>query len=130
MKHGNENAHMQDCIDTCRECRDMCQKTFYTHCLEMGGKHVGREHAILMADCIATCQLAADLMQRNSPNHAITCRACADICEACADSCEAVGGEEMMKCAQTCRGCADGCRKMSQGRGMAGEGKEASGIMA
>lgn len=130
MKHHSETGHMKECIQHCWDCRHMCQETFFNHCLEIGGEHVAREHAILMLDCIAACQLAADLMVRNSPQHAATCRACADICDACADSCEAIGGKEMLACAKMCRTCADTCRTMAQGSHGSGQGKEASGIMA
>lgn len=130
MEYRKENRHMKECIQQCWDCRQMCQQTFFNHCLDIGGEHVAREHAILMADCIAACQLAADLMVRQSPLHAVTCRACAEICDACADSCEAIGGKEMKVCADMCRACADSCRTMAQGSHGSRHGKEASGIMA
>ena len=103
-----------NCITTCWECRDECQKTLFTHCLYEGGKHLEPEHVKLMADCIQICQTAADFMTRQSPLHASVCAACADICEACAKSCEAIGGEHMKRCAEICRRCAQSCREMSQ----------------
>ncbi len=104
----------QNCITTCWECRDECQKTLFTHCLYEGGKHVTPEHVKLMTDCIQICQAAADFMTRQSSLHASVCAACDEICEACAKSCEAIGGEHMKRCAEICRRCAQTCREMSQ----------------
>lgn len=108
------NKTLQDCIKTCWECRTECQTTLFNHCLEVGCKHVEKEHVKLMADCIQACQTAADFMVRNSLFHATECEACAIICEACAESCEKIGGAEMKKCAEVCRACAKHCREMSQ----------------
>lgn len=108
--------HMNDCITLCDACRVECFETLYNHCLEMGGKHVERQHVRAMADCIEICQTAADLMRRQSPLHAAQCAACAEVCDACADSCAKLGGKEMEKCADICRRCAEACRKMSKMR--------------
>lgn len=108
------SKEMQDCINLCWTCRDECQKTFFNHCLAMGGKHVAQDHAKLMADCIEMCQTAADFMTRQSALHTSVCGTCADVCDACADSCEEIGGKEMEHCADTCRRCAESCRAMSE----------------
>lgn len=100
-----------DCITSCWNCRNECQKTFFTHCLEHGGAHVEKKHAQLMLDCIAICQLAADLMTRRSLFYADVCKACAAVCESCAESCETLGGEAMLECALLCRACAHNCRE-------------------
>lgn len=110
----HDHGSMSECIQLCWECRNECQKTLFTHCLEMGGKHVEKEHVKLMADCIQACQTAADFMVRNSQFHTSECTACADICEACAVSCDRIGGEEMKRCAELCRRCAQSCREMGK----------------
>lgn len=110
MHHHQE--HVQSCITLCWECRDECQDTLFNHCLPQGGKHAEPEHVKLMMDCIQACQTAADFMTRQSPLHASTCAACADVCEACAQSCERIGGDMMQRCADLCRRCAQSCREM------------------
>jgi hypothetical protein len=107
------HTRTSESIRLCRECAAQCQETFYVHCLEAGGKHVEKEHAVLMADCIQACQTAADFMARGSRFHAAECTACADVCEACAASCERLGGEIMTRCAEICRRCAKSCRETS-----------------
>ncbi len=112
MHHISER--MRECIQLCWECRSECQEMLFNHCLEVGGKHIEKEHVKLMADCIQACQTAADFMTRDSQLHASTCEACADVCDACAESCERIGGEEMKRCAEICRRCAESCREMSK----------------
>jgi len=127
MTHMDKN--MKDCIETCNECRDECEATFYQHCLEMGEDHAEQKHVRLMADCIEICQTAAHFMLRGSEQHMAICAACADICDACADSCEELDGEEMKNCAETCRKCAESCRAMggsgSQSQGTGGSKRAA-----
>lgn len=107
---------IDNCIQLCQECQQVCQETFFEHCLSMGGKHVEKEHAKLMADCIEACQTAANFMQRGSRFHSSECAACAEICDACAESCGRIGGEEMARCADICRRCAQSCRDMGNMR--------------
>jgi hypothetical protein len=110
------SQEMRDCIKLCWDCRNECQEILFSHCLEMGGKHVEKEHVKLMADCIQACQTAADFMTRDSRLHAAECAACAEICKTCAESCERIGGTEMQHCAEICRRCADSCREMGRMR--------------
>lgn len=113
MPH-TRTSQLDNCIHLCLECQDVCQDTLYEHCLEMGGKHVEKEHVKLMEDCIEACQTAANFMKRGSRLHASECEACADICDACAQSCELVGGKEMVRCAEVCRRCGVACREMAK----------------
>lgn len=123
---------MQQCIDTCWQCRHECQATLFNHCLPVGGKHAETSHVNIMIDCIQICQAAADAMVRQSPLHSDICKACADICDACAVSCEALDGEEMKTCAELCRQCAEHCRDMGEMKHMThmSEGGDANHIMA
>lgn len=107
-----QDRRMQECIDICVECQEICQETLYTHCLEMGGKHVEPEHVKIMADCIEACQTSANFMKRDSQMHTYYCAACAKVCEECAESCEEIGGSEMEACAEVCYLCAESCRQM------------------
>ncbi len=108
------NQNMQQCIDECSTCHQICLKTIQ-HCLGMGGKHAEQAHIRLMEDCVQICATSADFMLRGSPLHVHTCRACAEVCQRCAEDCERIGGgDEMMKrCADACRRCAESCRKMA-----------------
>lgn len=108
-----QNIEMQDCIEACNACRDECEKTLFSHCLDMGGEHVEKKHVRLMTDCIEICQTAAHFMLRGSDLHDAACAACAEVCEACAESCEELKSDEMKDCAEICHHCAESCRKMS-----------------
>ena len=112
--HNTQNNNLQECITLCWECRTECQKTFFHHCLEQGGKHVEAAHVRLITDCIQACQTAADFMVRGSSLHMAECAVCAEVCDACAESCEHIGGEEMKRCAEVCRRCAQSCRDMGK----------------
>lgn len=127
----HNKEHLQECIDNCNGCRDECESVLFTHCAEMGGKHLEAKHLRLMADCIEICQTAANAMLRGSEMHAVICGACAELCEACADSCDQIGGDKMKACADICRRCAQSCQKMSAGhlKGRSASGREGT-IMA
>lgn len=101
---------MKECKELCWSCRDMCQRTLFTHCLHMGGEHTAEAHVKIMIDCIQICQITADFLTRGSEMHASVCSACADICDRCANSCNAIEGTHMEACAEMCRTCADMCR--------------------
>jgi hypothetical protein len=90
----------------------MCEKTLYSHCLQMRGEHTNPEHIKVMIDCINICQQAADFMTRQSKMYQTVCNACADIAYACALSCEEFEDETMQACAQLCRECAEHCDEM------------------
>ena len=114
MSYKPRESKIENCIKTCLECQGLCQEMLYGHCLEMGGKHVEKEHVKLMEDCIEACQTAANFMKRGSRLQASECAACTEICEACAESCDRIGGVEMTRCAEICRRCAESCREMSK----------------
>lgn len=84
--HTNTEQSMQDCIEACSHCHQVCLQTATNHCLEVGGKHVEAEHFRLMLNCAA-------------------------VCEACAASCKKLGG--MDECVEACTNCAESCRKMA-----------------
>ena len=105
------NAAMQNCIDACRRCHQVCLEMATTHCLELGGKHVEPSHLRLMFDCAEICQTTINFMVSQSEFHTALCVVCADICEACAESCEEVG--EMDDCVKACHECMHECLSMS-----------------
>jgi hypothetical protein len=103
---------MDDCIDWCNTCHDICTQTV-NYCLGMGGEHAEQSHIRLLLDCAEICKTSANFMLRESDLHGITCAACAEICERCAKECERFEDDEIMQaCAETCRGCAESCREM------------------
>ena len=105
---------MDDCIDWCTTCHDICLQTV-NYCLGMGGEHAAQDHIRLLLDCAQICQTGADFMLRESSVHGATCTACADVCERCAQDCARFEGDEIMQaCADTCRGCAESCRNMAR----------------
>jgi hypothetical protein len=110
--HRQPHGELDACARLCAECAMVCKRTFFTHCVQVGGDHVRPEHVLLVTDCIAACQIAADFLTRGSPRHADACRLCADVCQRCAEECRSMGGME--DCATTCQHCADSCNRMAQ----------------
>src|SRR6478735_4373185 len=106
------SGQMQDCIDRCQSCQETCLETI-GHCLELGGKHASADHIRTLMACAEMCATSARFMLLESPHHAVTCGACAEICEACAADCERFDDEIMARCADECRRCAQLCRQMS-----------------
>ncbi|MEX0750465.1 MAG: four-helix bundle copper-binding protein [Dehalococcoidia bacterium] len=105
---------MDDCIDWCARCHDICLQTV-NYCLGMGGEHASQDHIRLLLDCAQICRTSADFMLRESSVHGATCAACAAVCDRCAEDCERFEGDEIMQaCAETCRGCAEACREMAR----------------
>ena len=105
---------LEDCIEACQRCQQVCLETAMTQCLEQGGKHVEAEHFRLMLNCADLCHTAANFMLSRSMQHAAVCAVCADVCTACADSCEQIG--DMDECARVCRDCAQRCQAMGMQR--------------
>lgn len=109
------SQHMQQCIENCTACHQVCMRTIQ-HCLGMGGKHAEQAHIRVMADCSQICAVSADFMLRMSDLHGRTCGVCAEACQRCADDCDRIGGgqdPQMNACADACRRCAESCRQMA-----------------
>ncbi len=109
MTHSTE---VQQCIDACQKCHDICLQTALTHSLRAGGKHAAEEHLRLMINCSEICQTSANFMLSGSSLHGAVCAACAEICDACGKSCEQVG--DLDECLQACRQCAASCEDMAK----------------
>ncbi len=110
---GQVNTRLQQCIDECTKCHDICLATIQ-HCLKRGGKHAEAGHITLLLDCAEICQTSANFMLRGSTLHRNTCMVCAEVCTRCADSCERLSDDEQMRaCAEDCRSCAQSCEQMA-----------------
>ncbi len=105
------SKEMQQCVDECTSCAQVCLDTAMSTCLETGGKHTEPKHFRLMIACAEVCRSCAAVMLTGVEQHRSVCAACAEICEACAKSCEQIGG--MQECVDACRRCAKSCRAMS-----------------
>jgi len=119
MHHTAEHrsAAMNECIDNCTQCHQICIETA-SYCLSMGGKHAAADHIGLLQACADICTTCADTMLRGVAVSPAVCGACAEVCAACATSCEQFGDDAAMKrCAEACRRCEKSCRAMA---GMAG----------
>jgi hypothetical protein len=116
------NAHdLEQCIDNCQQCHEICLRTALTYCLPRGGQHAEASHIRLMLDCAGICETSANFMIRGSDLHHLTCGACAEVCDRCAEDCERMGDDETMRrCAEACRRCAQSCHQMAGA--MAGAG--------
>lgn len=113
MAH-HANAAMQECIDRCQSCQEICLSTL-THCLEKGGKHAAPEHIQMLLACAEICDTSARFMLLDSEFHSRTCEVCAEVCDACARGCERLGDDEVMQqCAEICRRCAESCHQMAK----------------
>lgn len=108
------DAGMQECIDRCRSCEEICLETV-AHCLEKGGKHAESHHITLLLACAEICSTSARFMLLGSKHHVRTCEVCAEVCEACATECKAMADDDTMRrCAELCRQCAESCRAMAK----------------
>jgi hypothetical protein len=110
MQQRKTHPKMQQCIDRCLDCYQICFSTAMSHCLPTGGRHIEAQHLGLMLNCAELCRTAAEFMMSSSPLHARVCAACAEVCDACAESCQQLGG--MDECIRACRVCAQNCRHM------------------
>lgn len=105
------DPQMKQCVEECLRCYSICLSTAMNHCLELGGKHVEKQHLTLMMACTEICRTAAHFMLMGSSHHKHTCAECAEICAQCADDCERLG--DMQECVDACRSCAESCRLMA-----------------
>ena len=107
---------MQECIDRCRSCQEICLESI-RHCLELGGPHAAPDHIGMLITCAEICDTSARFMLLGSKHHPSTCDVCAEVCEACATECERFTDDAMMQqCADICRRCAESCRQMAEAR--------------
>lgn len=113
MAHHPVNAGMQECIDRCQGCEEICLETVQ-HCLTQGGEHAEADHVGMLLACAEICSTSARFMLLGSKHHTSTCGVCAEVCEACAKDCDRFNADEMMQaCADACRRCAESCRQMA-----------------
>lgn len=110
---------MDNCIEKCLDCRDICVKTLQ-HCIEKGGVHAKITHLKLIRDCIDICFISREFLVRDSDRYGITCYACYQICQMCAESCDMLSKDDMLlaDCAKKCYECSESCEEMSVGLGM------------
>lgn len=104
------DSKMQECVEACNQCYQMCLHEAMNHCLESGGEHVAPDHFRTMINCAEICQTAVNFMLSSSVFSSQLCRVCAEVCDACASNCEKIGMDD---CARTCRECAENCREMA-----------------
>lgn len=107
------SAEMQECINKCTVCHEMCTKTLQ-HCLRKGERHATPEQIGPLLDCAQICRTTADFMLRGSILHVVCCQACAVVCDRSADACESITSDpQMTNCAEICAICARSCREMA-----------------
>jgi len=112
----NQDPKMLDqCAEICHACQDECLEAIGC-CLDQGGELGSRAHQTLLADCAAICGVSHNLLHRHSPQHVITCPACAEVCRLCADACARLdSGGSLASCIEACRRCAESCESMARG---------------
>ena len=117
MEYMTKFQHMpreiQQCIENCSECHQLCLATVY-HCMELGGKYAMPAQITLLLDCAESCQTNANFLLRNSELQGLTAALCADSCTRCAQACErlANGDRQLLDCAKICRFTATTCDRM------------------
>jgi len=113
MARITRNQDIQNCIEECKNCEQICSESIQ-YCLQQGGPHVDQRHMQILLDCVRLCAESASFMMRASPMQSELCTLCADVCDRCAKACEAFPNDQQMKaCADFCRRCANTCRDMS-----------------
>lgn len=105
---------LQECIQQCRECAQVCNRTSWHAYRQAGGNPQMQRVQQLAGDCQAFCDLAARMIERNSPLMVDSCQACENACTQCAEACEQAGlqDQQLAACARKCRQCADACKRM------------------
>ncbi|MBA3872172.1 MAG: four-helix bundle copper-binding protein [Anaerolineae bacterium] len=117
MEYMTKFQHMpreiQQCIENCSECHQLCLATVY-HCMELGGKYAMPAQITLLLDCAESCQTNANFLLRNSELQGLTAALCADSCTRCAQACErlANGDRQLLDCAKICRFTSTTCDRM------------------
>lgn len=111
MAHVPHTASIEECIEHCTECHNVCV-AHATHLLQVDDG-LYSPTVVLLLDCAQICRTSADFMLRSSPLHHLTCGICADICEECAQACDGLDTPEASHCADVCRRCGASCREMS-----------------
>ena len=117
MEYMTKFQHMpreiQQCIENCSECHQLCLATVY-HCMELGGNSALPGQITLLLDCAESCQTNANFLLRNSELQGLTAALCADSCTRCAQACErlANGDRQLLDCAKICRCAATTCDRM------------------
>ena len=106
---------IQQCIQNCLDCHQVCLSTVTMYCLPQLGQHTEVDHICLLLDCAEICQTSANFMLHGSEFHTRTCEICAEICDRCATECEQFSNDDQMQtCAKACRHCASSCRQMAK----------------
>ncbi len=80
QNQGNKmgQVEMQQCIDDCMSCYDVCLQTA-KNCQQAGGQHAAQNHIWMLLDCADVCQTTAHLMQHNNPLYGYITSAAAQI---------------------------------------------------
>jgi hypothetical protein len=113
MAHQAMKAGMQECIDRCQRCEEICLESVQ-YCLRQGGKHARADHIGTLLACADICNTSARFMLLGSDYHPSTCAVCAEVCDACAEDCETFTDDDVMQqCVEACRRCAESCREMA-----------------
>jgi hypothetical protein len=117
MEYMTKFQHMpreiQQCIENCSECHQLCLATVY-HCMELSGEHALPGQITLLLDCAESCQTNANFLLRNSELQGLTCAMCADACTRCAQACERLANNDrqLLDCSKICRQAATTCDRM------------------
>jgi len=118
-KSANESISMDECIENCFECHQVCLETMQ-YGMDKGGAQTSPLHLRALQNCASICETTAQFMISGSPLHPKTCAICAESCSECASSCEEIAGDQQMVfCAEICRRCAESCLEMSRGQKVA-----------
>lgn len=72
-------GHMVECINTCRDCADVCSTV--ARFVARNSQYTG----VALQNCITICRDCAEVCRKHDTEH---CQACADACEACVEACE------------------------------------------
>lgn len=112
LSHLNISPEMEQCIDHCTDCHDVCIELI-DHCLRQGGRYAEPDRVKLFEDCAEICQTALDFMVRESARYPLTCAVSAAICDEVARDCAMFQDDEIMqRCAEIARKCGRSLRSM------------------
>ena len=104
MQQNTQNAMLQQQIQDCLNCHQVCQSMANSMQQDQNTTHRN-----LLLDCAELCLTAAHFMQHSSPLAGYVTQACTQVCTHCKEVCAQAG---MNDCANACDICANSCQQM------------------
>ncbi len=105
------SQEMQECIQKCLDCHNICLKTF-NDCVRQGGELREDRCIRLLISCADMCRTTASFAFRGFQLYERVCLICAEVCELCVGELDRMPGDALKACAEICSQCAECCKQI------------------